>query len=1550
MADQKENIGTNTFVKSALVTDLDSSFVNKESYTHARNIDSCGHEGNMGTKSNSMSNTLCINLTFPFIGSISLNDDRFVIFSGNGIISEIGILDERFCTYERKISSSCLNFNPCEPITGEAKKTDEGHTIIYFRDNINEMRRINLDRVPYTYTLDTDECKTKIYTTELDCEETKIFPNITPPCIALDESPVGNLPNGVYSAVMAYNVDNQIYSDYYGITTRIQLYSKGGGNGFTATITDLDRDFTSYDLVIIQDINGSKTAFRLGSFPTSQSNVSVDDLQTTSTVNISDIVVQKRTWEKAGIISANSNYLLFADLTKKAVLNYQPQAMKIEPEYVVEQVAEDYYERGPKDVGYYRDENYEFFIQWLYKDGTFSHKYHIPGPKKTTANGAMASGADVYETDDRYFQQDPNILVERWEVDNMAGLPIFTNNQFVNGRRIYAYGEMGYSESTDEYADVPELYGEDACKPIRHPKFPDECKIGRYSVIDGKTYINILGVRFKKIQYPKDVDGNIIPNIVGYRIIRSDRTGGNKTVIARGLATNMRHYMDRQNNKQIWYANYPYNDLSPDQFISETQTVYKNGHESNFTPLSGVHNDKFAFYTPHAYFQPTYKLGTEFKFETEEIANVDGYFEPTQGHPRHALLTQFAFWISLTIGTIEAILIENGRKCIETNKNLKKGGTDTGSQSEIKEIVCVQHAEDILGLDPVQMLKDALSAGKLDFKEIIKRIKLIIKAIAVAGLKVAMFGFNALQYAENAIKIIQGFTSEIQYAYQYNSHALFNKSKCITKDNKRRITISRPERITSNLHTIEGTTLNNFGKQNFMLVQTNKSVKFPTTIDNTRRTITGFGVCDNPTQPVKSIASAYYATSKIRNRNQYGQPGSATSVLCSNCVEYITLDPENTEELFTSGIIYGGDCIITKFAVQTKQQLFRQNLATTIGNELGSNYPDGIEYDYRLYRNIGYARYWIDSNPYEFGSLLSKNVMNFSKFSRTTTSKYNLDCKFADRENIFRVDNSRFYTSNNGILEFYVESDYNISFREEAARPHYSKHNGSLSEIFKPPLLWFDEEFKLDLSFTRLQTTEIFSQQLPDTFRNIDNANLRMRNAVIYSLPSFNSQTVDNWRYFLPNNYFTFSQSDYGNLTAIHKIDQDRILYLFDRSSPFVSPGRDEIQTLDGRKVQVGDGGMFAKDPREAMPTDVNYGSCQSKYAFSSNQFGYFYPAEYHGRYFNFTKGLDDLAHKGMHYWHKTYMPIRLYDYFPTYPRTENPLCGVGYLMAFDSSYEKVYLTKRDYIPKSEYVDRLSYNNSKNRFEYNGAPISLLSTFFDDISWTSSYDPTEEGGFVSWHDWHPNWIIQTEKHFMTVRGTGIWKHNQTCDSYCNYYGIDYPFEIEFVDSDGQIINTRRNIEYQLEAYRYKNNCRDKFHMLNENFDHMIVHNTEQASPPLVLVPNPQTKYGANDYPRRVGNKWEVLFSKEENKYRTNQFWSSIRDRGEFTSNEFHIWVNHQSGYKRVQNPLAIDLNKPENQRAKFRHYFTRFWLAREISGNIKFFIKLINVKKQFSPR
>jgi hypothetical protein len=319
-----------------------------------------------------------------------------------------------------------------------------------------------------------------------------------------------------------------------------------------------------------------------------------------------------------------------------------------------------------------------------------------------------------------------------------------------------------------------------------------------------------------------------------------------------------------------------------------------------------------------------------------------------------------------------------------------------------------------------------------------------------------------------------------------------------------------------------------------------------------------------------------------------------------------------------------------------------------------------------------------------------------------------------------------------------------------------------------------------------------------------------------------------------------------------------------------------------------------------------------------------------------------------MYYWCKNYMPIFLYSYFPDYPRVENPVSGVGYQMIFDSFYEITYLCKKDYVPKRELLKDISYNKSKDQFEYKGRAISLKdANYFTDVSWTLSYSVLEKS-FVSYHDWHPDLVLQDENHFLTVKGNSIYWHNRAFDSFCNFYGVDYPFEWEPLSASGQNVETIRNIEYFLEVYKYQNFGRDRYHVLKENFDHLIVHNSEQISPLLNLTLSPLNPRDRLFFPKKNSANeisYDVLYEKVEQKYRVHQFWDAVKDRRA----EIHLFPVDESGYRRVINPLAIT-DRPEKERKKFRHNYNKFRFIRSVSGKLKFLVKIININKQISPR
>ena len=185
-------------------------------------------------------------------------------------------------------------------------------------------------------------------------------------------------------------------------------------------------------------------------------------------------------------------------------------------------------------------------------------------------------------------------------------------------------------------------------------------------------------------------------------------------------------------------------------------------------------------------------------------------------------------------------------------------------------------------------------------------------------------------------------------------------------------------------------------------------------------------------------------------------------------------------------------------------------------------------------------------------------------------------------------------------------------------------------------------------------------------------------------------------------------------------------------------------------------------------------------------------------------------------------------------------------------------------------------------------------------------------------------------------------------------------------------------EYYLECYRRDRDlCVDQFHVLDYNFDQAIVFNSEQISGYLNLNLYPKNDIPLSlQFPKLASNlaSYDILYSKEEQKYRINQFWDITKNRGEFPIGSSYppangpylpspestvllgnyadenIWVTQPNGYIKNINPINVDYNKPELQRKKLRGYINFINLSKSNSRNTNMILKIVNTKTQYSPR
>ena len=1494
-------VNTNTFSKGML-KDYNETFVGEGLYTHARNTVNNNHDGNVGVIGNEPSNLFCVTLPYTMIGCIHLTDDQWVIYTTDDVHSEIGIFDESACTYKKVVNSDCLNFKRSNLITGAYRKRYDCERLIYWDDGLNPTRTMDLDKVPYTYTIvTTNGCETKVYTNQLDCEAIRMAPLMNHPCIRLEKGVVaGTLPNGSYQVCIAYTINQVKVSDYIGLSEVQSLWTWDNvSSSLSVIIENIDQRFDEFELVVVSNINGNTVAKRIGYYSTVQGVIFIDrwDLEYV-TIPIANVVLRTDALEKTDAMYTVNNYLLRVGTYSKYKFNYQLQANNITTKWVSVDYPSDYYIQGGNNPSFLRDEQYAFFIRWIYNTGERSESYHIPGRAPNPSDLQNVVGADAFETQS-------GITRQRWQVENTATLTALTPYNLPDGGSVIATGDMGYWESTEKYPnDRIDIWGPLCGQPIRHHKMPDVTvnPLLNHFNSGGRT-ISLLGVQFFGITHPLDQNGNPIASIVGYELLRGSRQGA-RSIIGKGIINNMREYKIPDNNQITGlYQNYPYNDLGVDNYLTSQEQTSQggaNGNTPNSIPLSGYKKNTFSFHSPELSFSIPYLNANELKVYEEVTGTVNGTFQVPYRHPKFRLLTNnldsALDILAAAIAVIQGVATAAGGYTQEISSEPGLPSVQVGVPHTIAE-------------GPFGSISTGLA---------------ITAAVANAVFQAAYVVFFGTKVAkQQVLGITYALIPYRQFAAQYNSHGLYNNFRQSQLGNRRR-KVELANYVGSSIQNFtEDFQINNQNRSKFVVVKLGADIADPVSIDNSRILLGSRGY----NEPITTNISSHYAALKLSIPSQYGQIESIKQLVISHCV-YPSKPLLNVK--ISSPVIFGGDTYIGRFTEKNTMFFFN----TWLMDEM-----DGYEFDYTLYPSLPYPRFWLNSQKY------------IGLFADRPSNHRSLDG--AAQGNWFFMEKGYFYLFNSGVRDFYVETEINLAYRDwedEIARRHYDPYGFTdLGGMFRSDVIKSGNYYKYDysLSISRLFNSFItWGDVLPRNYDPVVAATCYTYrpNRVVYSLPQQDESKQDSWRSFLVNNYKDFNTS----VTSIKPINKTGAVFMMKFMSPLQFMGVEELK-LDGTgaKITIGDGALFsgAQQLQSIVNADESYeyGSCQSRYSVLGTSKGVFWVSQNQGKIYNYAgEGLKEISSSGLKWWFAKYLPSDLLEVYPDYPLFDNPVKGVGVHAIYDNTNEVLYICKKDYKPLR---NNLTYDQNGNFYVGGNTLVPFTNTnYFENASWTASYD-TKTQTWISFHDWVPTFLLPGKAHFASVNGNTIWKHNFRCDSYCNFYGVNYPWEIEYVSATGQTVTTTRSIEYLLEAYRYFNDCRDKFHILDQNFDRAIIYNSEQISGLLKLEAKQKNDpLALLKYPIIGSGNITIQYSKEENKYRFNQFWDVTKDRGEFTGVSIPLINLEANGYKYAVNPNAVNYSKDVLQRKKFRHNVNRVWLSKSVSNDVKFLFKISNQK------
>jgi len=828
------------------------------------------------------------------------------------------------------------------------------------------------------------------------------------------------------------------------------------------------------------------------------------------------------------------------------------------------------------------------------------------------------------------------------------------------------------------------------------------------------------------------------------------------------------------------------------------------------------------------------------------------------------------------------------------------------------------------------------------------------------------------QGTDTTLDLIRAFLNWEQHALQYMSHCFYDGFANTSLGETRR-TISDEIYLEDQLQDLgTGYRVNNLFRGKSVALQTAVGLSLLAG-DNTKQTLhtaTGLGPThQDPLIPLNTFSICSYTALKNRLQNQYGQIGGVHQIPIGSC----TISTAGKFPV-VSPVLFGGDTYVSRYTEKNTMFFFYDWMY---------GQPNGYEFDYRLKEYVPRPMYWMDTHKWDIAEVISGLGTAFTTGSWTNLLPQSLHA--FDRGGLsgfFGVKDAYMYLSNSGVRDFFVESDVNTELRD---------WGDNINQRYYDPYRYTDEKAMFDMNPDIIKAGNYFkydyslsiSKLFPSfiSWANIQPINydpiiyescfVHYKNRVLFSLPfaAINQQSSesikDAWLIFLANNYHDFITP----VTDIKAINKTGALFFFGNQSPLQMVSIENLQ-MGNTEITIGTGALFSRPLQSLVNAEKSFetASCQGRLSVINTPMGVYWISQSTGNIFQYQlgAGMSEISGTDLNWWFAQYLPCMLTQSFPDFELTDNPVIGVGTQSTFDQQNTLVYFMKKDYKLKDGFVVVTSASMVPNSIQYTGRndfkvggvlPIKLGDpTYFEDASFTASYDPkTKE--WISFHDWKPELTMQGKNTFLTTQtdslgAGGLYVHNILCDSYCNYFGVDYPFEVEFRVNTGQQVNVLRSIELQMENYLYDaGNCHDRYLMLEYFFDKAVIWNPEQCSGMLKFNPIIHNDpWKELSFPQYNAGSVDILYSKVENKYRFNQMVDLTSDRGEFSNARRMIWNTSPNGYVRALNNANLDYAKSPTEHKRFRNYQNSVWLRKDIVGKVKILLILADQKLQQSPR
>ena len=633
---------------------------------------------------------------------------------------------------------------------------------------------------------------------------------------------------------------------------------------------------------------------------------------------------------------------------------------------------------------------------------------------------------------------------------------------------------------------------------------------------------------------------------------------------------------------------------------------------------------------------------------------------------------------------------------------------------------------------------------------------------------------------------VNGITRK-NYAYSYNSIMNYDYWKSIDNNlgiKQRQIDLT--QYLIPGVQSIgEEFNINNYQRESSVFIKTIEDregtpvppLLFPSDSPNmisggtsivtdiSRKTISSSDSCATPLRDQDISSVCYYASMKNDFVNQWGQIYS-----------YETIDTGFQKDITpitgsSSATIFGGDTFISRFTFKTKLPFF-------FDNRVGA--PDDSDIFYDEIGNIAYPKYWHSARSilknYTLKGKVISNIISYKAHNfdcpnsqdfienplidpgTTTTTTTVLTSQVLTSTSRTFYD-GYFYLFAYGIPNFYCESSYNLDLRQAFNNkegdfwPHVS--TGIPDDWVQESYVSIanDNTYTYNVTFSKQNKENTFTH-IPNDWDKVCYTNYPFR--AIYSDPQQTDadNRVNNWLVYRALSYFDFPQN-YGKLTSLDGIQNRAILARFENKSLMYN-NLLTIDTSNPQAAYVGNPGLFkGAPPIDFAETDLGYVGSQNKFLLKIPQGQISIDAK-RGQVFliSGTEAVDLSGFgSGMNRFFTDHLAFEILRYYPT-ADVDNHFNGLGLHGVFDSKFDRIILTKLDYIP----IDKdIKYDSTLNEFYIetitNGS-IFKTQVYLTDLeyfcnkSWTISFNFNTKT-WVSFHSYLPNFYVGENNFFYS---------------------------------------------------------------------------------------------------------------------------------------------------------------------------------------------------------